>query len=218
MTKHLKISDRLKTIGDLVLNNQKVIDVGCDHALLSIYLTLNKNCSVIATDINAKPLAIAKKNINNFNLNDKIKIIQSDGLKNIDDDFDVLIISGMGANTIINIINNDIGKVRMAKQIIIESNNNLYDIRSYFTKNKFKIINEKIVYDNNKYYTIIVFENSNTIINLDENELHFGEYKYRNTIQFNNYKNYLLNKYNNILKIKYVKHIQTLINYLNRED
>ena len=35
----IKLSLRLQTIADLVSKEDNVIDVGCDHALLSIYIT-----------------------------------------------------------------------------------------------------------------------------------------------------------------------------------
>ena len=41
----MNISNRLKTIADMIDSNYHVIDVGCDHALLDIYLTLNKKIS-----------------------------------------------------------------------------------------------------------------------------------------------------------------------------
>ena len=34
----MKINERLKKIGDLVEANSVCLDVGCDHALLDIYL------------------------------------------------------------------------------------------------------------------------------------------------------------------------------------
>ena len=34
----MKINDRLKKIGDLVDANSLCLDIGCDHALLDIYL------------------------------------------------------------------------------------------------------------------------------------------------------------------------------------
>ena len=50
------------------MNNSRVVDVGCDHGLLSIYIYLNKkNVSVIASDINEKPLKEAKKILVNIN-------------------------------------------------------------------------------------------------------------------------------------------------------
>ena len=195
MTNNIKISNRLKTIGDLVLDNSSVVDVGCDHALLSIYLVINKNCKVIASDINKLPLKEAKKNIEKYNLEDKIKIVLSNGLECINDKFDTIVISGMGASTIINIIKKDIDKVRNCNKIIIESNNDLYSIR--------------------KYYTIIVFENSNKLIKYNLSELYFGEHKYRNSDIFIKYKNYLIDKYMEILRNKEVDNITILLNFLN---
>ena len=48
-----KISRRLEAIASLVEDNKKIIDIGCDHALLDIYLIKNKkNLNIIASDIN----------------------------------------------------------------------------------------------------------------------------------------------------------------------
>ena len=46
----MNISNRLKTIADMIDGNYHVIDVGCDHALLDIYLTLNKKIKCTAID------------------------------------------------------------------------------------------------------------------------------------------------------------------------
>ena len=69
------ISKRLKTIAELVPNNSNVIDVGCDHALLDIYLALNKNTTCIAIDINENALSNAVNNIKKYKLNNQIKTV-----------------------------------------------------------------------------------------------------------------------------------------------
>ena len=48
----MQIRKRLKAIASLVEKGSKVIDVGCDHALLDIYLTLYNSNECIASDIN----------------------------------------------------------------------------------------------------------------------------------------------------------------------
>ena len=57
----MKLSNRLQAVATLVDMNKRVIDVGCDHAYLSICLTQNNGNKVIATDINENALEIAKK-------------------------------------------------------------------------------------------------------------------------------------------------------------
>ena len=49
----MNITKRLEAIASLISNNSNVIDVGCDHAYLDIYLTLNReNIFCLACDIN----------------------------------------------------------------------------------------------------------------------------------------------------------------------
>ena len=57
-----KISKRLLSIADFVSEDDELVDVGCDHGLLSIYLISNKKCKrVIASDINKNALTDGKK-------------------------------------------------------------------------------------------------------------------------------------------------------------
>ena len=79
----MKINDRLKTIGDLVSANSFCLDVGCDHAYLDIYLTLNNNNKCIATDINKNALNMAITNIKKYNLEDKIETKLTNGLEGL---------------------------------------------------------------------------------------------------------------------------------------
>ena len=93
----MHISRRLKSIADMVDSNDYVIDIGCDHALLDIYLTLNNNNKCIASDISSKAILNAKSNIEKYHLSNKIEVIISDGLKNVPlNRLSTIIISGMG--------------------------------------------------------------------------------------------------------------------------
>ena len=64
----MKLPKRLNAIASLIEKDTNVIDVGCDHALLDIYLTLQNKNKCIATDINENALNIAKKNIKNYKI------------------------------------------------------------------------------------------------------------------------------------------------------
>ena len=63
----MNLSKRLEAVATLVDVGKRVIDVGCDHGYLDIYLTLNNENKCIATDINEKALNIAINNIKKFN-------------------------------------------------------------------------------------------------------------------------------------------------------
>ena len=79
----MKLSKRLEAVATLVDIGKRVIDVGCDHAYLDIYLTLNNDNKCIATDINKNALEQAKKNIKKYNLEDKIETKLTNGLTDI---------------------------------------------------------------------------------------------------------------------------------------
>ena len=59
----MKISKRLKEIAAYVEKDSYVLDVGCDHALLDIYLIRENICKkTMASDIHEGPLKKAKEN------------------------------------------------------------------------------------------------------------------------------------------------------------
>ena len=79
----MKLSKRLEAVATLVEVGKRVIDVGCDHAYLDIYLTENNDNKCIATDINRNALNIAEANIKKYNLQDKIETKLTNGLTDI---------------------------------------------------------------------------------------------------------------------------------------
>ncbi len=176
MNKIINISNRLKTIGDFVIDNSKIIDVGCDHGLLSIYIAQKyKNVKIIASDINNGPLNSAYLNVKKFHLEDKIETRISDGLKNINDnEFDTIIISGLGGNKIVDILKFDINKTKQAKNIIIQANNNINNVRRFLTANKYKIVDEILIKENNVISTIILFKKVNNKVKYKKIEILFG--------------------------------------------
>ena len=53
------LNKRLETLSAFILDNECVIDIGCDHGLLGIYLFLNrKNLKMISSDVNRGPLVL----------------------------------------------------------------------------------------------------------------------------------------------------------------
>ena len=154
----IKLSKRLLAIANLIDDNSKVADIGCDHGLVSIYLAMNKqNISIIASDINQNALDNAIKNINKYHLEDKIKVCLSNGLDNINDEIDTIIISGMGGHTIIDILTNNQEKLNTVNNIIIQSNNDIEYVRRKIVKLGYYISKEKLILDKNIYYTVILF-------------------------------------------------------------
>lgn len=156
------LSLRLSSLTKFVNYNDKIIDIGCDHALLDIFLVKSDLVkSIIASDINVQALNSGIKNIENEGLSDKISARLGDGLNVLTDkdNIDTVIISGMGTNTIMGILNND--HLKDVNKLIIQSNNDHTMLRKYVTKLGFFIKSEEYFQDNKKNYINIVFVRGN---------------------------------------------------------
>ena len=102
----LHLTPRLMAVASSVRPADRVLDVGTDHARLPVYLMERGLCaSVTATDCAEGPLQRARRTIRAHLLEDKIPLFLRDGAEGFDpDDFDTVTIAGMGADTILSII------------------------------------------------------------------------------------------------------------------
>lgn len=188
----MNLSKRLQAVATLVDINSKVIDVGCDHAYLDIYLTQNNGNTCIASDINEKALAKAKENIKKYKLSKKIKTVLTDGLTNIDiEDTDNIVVCGMGTHTILDILKTN----KLSNTLIISSNNDIELLRKEVVKLGYYIDSEIFLFDRKKPYIIIKFL---------KGIKKYNKYDYilgpilKNNLE---YKHYLNKKYKKILEI-----------------
>lgn len=155
----VKLNDRLTSVASQVEENKKIIDIGCDHALLSIYLVQNKNpLKVIASDINEGPLIHAKENIKKYRVEDKIIVKLGSGIEPIEEDIDTIIISGMGGLNMIGILKYYPHKYKNVNTIILSPNSDTNIVRKEICKLGFYIKNEILVKEKNIIYPIIKFE------------------------------------------------------------
>lgn len=196
------LNNRLLAIANLVDKNSIVLDVGTDHAYLPIYLSKNKICKkAIASDISQGALEGAAKNVKKYKA--KVKLVLSDGLENIEDKYDTLIISGMGTKNIMGILQNK----KLPEKIILSSNNNLPELRKFMNDLNYWIVKEVVICENNKYYDIISYHYGKEY--LSKIELKYGKSKDKK------YYKYLYSKNKMILKkVKGLKRIQVLYEML----
>ena len=171
------ISERLKAVAGMVTKGKKVADIGTDHGYVPIYLVENSICSkVYAMDINEGPLKIADKNIAIHGLSDKIETIQSNGMDKLKDNMvDGAIISGMGGDLIVDILSR--GKnIKGIKELVLSPHRRVDLVRKYLLENNWEIIDEKMLVDSGKYYTIIkALKNDKNLHMYSDAELKYGK-------------------------------------------
>ena len=124
------LSKRLKTIAEMV-KTPSVIDVGCDHGLLDIYLAKEYDKTCLACDISEKALQQAEKNVVKYQVQDLVKTKCTDGLTGIVvKKEDTVVLSGMGTHTIIKILE---GRSDI-ERCIVSSHKDVPLLRRWMTK------------------------------------------------------------------------------------
>lgn len=192
----IKLSKRLQVVANYVSYNAKLVDIGCDHGLLDIYLAkTRKNITIIASDINENALSNAISNIKKYKLENIISYRISNGLDNIlKEEIDTIVISGMGAHTIVGILYKNMQKLKYVKDIIVQSNNNIDFLRYKITKLGYFIKDEKLVKDAGIIYTVICFTKGRKYYS--KKKLYFGPV--------------LLNNKDDLFKEKYTNELEKL--------
>ena len=155
----MKINNRLKTIGDLVPLSTYPLDIGCDHALLSIYLVKEKGLSkAIASDNKSGPLKKARENVKFYKVSDKIKLIEAEGLDSYTEGIDTITISGMGGLNINKILDDNRKYLKNIDTLILSPNNYSLAVKRKLLKLGYHIENETLVKEKNIIYEILVFK------------------------------------------------------------
>ena len=153
----ISLSKRLEKISSFIEEADNVLDVGCDHALLDIYLSKKYNKIYYASDLRESALDMARANIKKYNA-DKVILKCANGLEKIDEcNVNTVVISGMGYMSIINILKH-IKKTKKVEKLVIQSNTNAEKVRKFLLKNGFYIDKEELLLDKNIYYIIGIYK------------------------------------------------------------
>ena len=167
---------RLEEIINLVEDNSIVADIGTDHGIVPYELIKsNKAKKVIASDISEKSLDKLREKLDYLDEPEKIILNVSDGLDNLNEyQVDTIIISGMGGNLIVDILNKNIDVAKSANCLILGANNSLSVLRKFLHDNSFEIIEEVDLFENDKYYQIIKIKVGKQLFSNDY-EYEFGK-------------------------------------------
>lgn len=153
----LILSDRMQSIADMVTPGKRVADIGCDHALISIYLAMNGiSPGVIAMDIARGPLEAARNNILRYGVSDIVETRLSNGMDALQKgETDTAIISGMGGMLMIDILSKGLHNLGEGYELILSPQSEQAEVRRFLRCNGLHIVDEDMLQEDGKYYNII---------------------------------------------------------------
>ena len=126
-------------------------DIGADHGYLAAAILDLGSSFVQVVENKDGPLAHAKTNLQDY---DNVGFTLADGLTQIDPKVNAVTICGMGGLNIVGIIDDELLLAKSFKQLILEPNSKIHELRTYLSNHHFVILGEKIVYEQGKYYEI----------------------------------------------------------------
>ncbi|MDO5135989.1 MAG: class I SAM-dependent methyltransferase [Eubacteriales bacterium] len=153
----MQLSLRLKAIADMVTEGNRLVDVGCDHGYLPVYLVMKGRVpSAIAMDVRKGPLMKARENIRQYRLTSYITTRQSDGLKELSEgEGDTLVIAGMGGPLMERILTEGKRVRESFSELILQPQSDVGHFRHFIRKEGWEIVQEEMILEGGKYYPMM---------------------------------------------------------------
>ncbi len=147
---------RLQTCADFVPAGARVADVGCDHGYLSIHLLqTGKASAVYASDIREHPLQSAVENAQRYGVQTHIQFFLSDGVQALPRDFDCMVCAGMGADTVISILEAAPWLKNAQYRLVLQCQSKRTELRKYLSASGWYITREAVVRDGKFLYSVM---------------------------------------------------------------
>ncbi len=152
----LPISPRMLACAGFVRPGQRVADIGCDHGYLGIYLLQTGIAgSIIAADLRRQPLMSAMQNAEKYGVRRQMEFYLSDGVRNIPRDFDTLVCAGMGADTMISILDAAPWLQNARYRLVLQCQSKTPLLRRYLSDSGWYIPREIVLRDGKFLYTVM---------------------------------------------------------------
>ena len=153
----MQLSLRLTAIAEMVTEGNRLVDVGCDHGYLPVYLVQNKRIpAAIAMDVRKGPLSRADEHIAQYGMLDYIETRLSDGLEALHaGEGDTLVIAGMGGPLMERILEQGGDVTESFKEMILQPQSDIPHFRKLIREKGWELVQETMILDDGKYYPMM---------------------------------------------------------------
>ena len=163
------LDQRLAAAASLVRLGAIVADIGCDHGMLAAHLVMEgKAKHVYASDVNEKPLSQAKALIQRYGLEQSVTTVLSDGLEQIPQTVDTIIMCGMGGELIADLIQPAKWVFQPGKRLVLQPMTFVDKLRKWLAYNGFTIQKEIPVLEPTHTYCVMAVEYTGQTLELSD--------------------------------------------------
>ena len=157
MGSNIQLSKRLSAIGEMVTEGNRLVDVGCDHGYLPVYLVMNQRIpGAIAADVGKGPLERAREHICRYHMQNYIETRLCDGLSGISvGEGDTLVIAGMGGPLMEKILSDNPEVRDSFQELILQPQSDIPHFRHFLMSNGYRITEEKMILEDGKFYPMM---------------------------------------------------------------
>ena len=150
----MALSGRLRMLADMVTPGSRLVDVGCDHGFLSIYLVQEGACpTALAMDVREGPLAAAKRHVEAYGLGEYITLRLSDGLGAYRaGEAEALVCAGIGGRLMERILREGMDLAWGMREVILQPQSEIPQFRAFLREAGFGIVQEDAIREDGKYY------------------------------------------------------------------
>ena len=152
----IPLSNRLLACAGFVRPGARVADVGCDHGYLGIHLLKTDTAlRVYASDVRPGPLDCARRNAVKYGIGPEMTFYLADGVRGLPRDFDTMICAGMGADTMISILEAAPWLRDDRYRLILQCQSKVPSLRRYVSDRGFAILRETLAEDGKFIYPVM---------------------------------------------------------------
>lgn len=172
----MNLPPRLMKMGDIMPYAKVVADIGSDHGLYSVWTIENTMANkVIAVDISEPSLKKTKDIAKSRGMQDAIECRVGDGLFPLgDNEVNGIVIAGLGEQSIIQIIEDNLEKARNADWLLLQPTRGAGNLRSFLSNNGFSIKDEALAKDGDRFYQTILTSKGLAVVSGDDFYNEFG--------------------------------------------
>ncbi|MCY0895775.1 MAG: class I SAM-dependent methyltransferase [Alicyclobacillaceae bacterium] len=151
------LSSRLLWLANHVPMNSRVVDVGADHALLSLYLVESGiSPFVVASEVAEGPLTVAKKNVESRRLQHLVDVRHGDGLCTVaPGEVSVAVLAGMGGSTMLEIFQRSPRVVENLPCLLLQPMSDSGPLRHWLRTVGFVLVDEAVLHEKQRIYELI---------------------------------------------------------------